>query len=86
LAEQRDGLDADAAPEFTAEEKVFLRIWGGTWIALLLVLMLVLVLAAVDLLSTRRYALRQYRKLQEDRRAMVARQAKRMRRERNGYA
>jgi hypothetical protein len=85
LAEERANFDSETAPAFTPQQKVDLQIWGGMWIAFLLVLMVVLLLAAVDLLSTRRYALRQYRKLQADRRAMIERQANRMRRDRNGH-
>ena len=85
LAEQRKDFTAETAPPFTPEQKAMLRYWGWMWIALLLVLSAVLVLAAVDLLSTRRYALRQFRKLQADRREMIERQAKRMRRDRNGH-
>jgi ABC-type Fe3+ transport system permease subunit len=76
---------ADLNREYTEEQKVLLRIWGWTLVAALLVLLLVLALAAIDLLSTRRYGLKQYRKLQADRRAMIERQANRIRRERNGH-
>jgi hypothetical protein len=82
LADERAALDPK--PPFTQEETAFLRHWGGAWVALLLVLLAVVLLAAVDLWATRRYALRQYRKLQADRRAMIERQASRMRQERNG--
>lgn len=84
LAQEREGYDATNAPAFTDEQKLFLRIWGGTWIALLLVLLAVLILAAIDLWATRRYALKQYRKIQADRRAMIQRQTARLRQERNG--
>jgi hypothetical protein len=84
LAEQRAGFDRDNAPPFTDTETPFLRIWAWTWLSFLVVLMLVVFLAAFDLFSTRRYALRQYRKLQADRRAMIERQANRLRRERDG--
>jgi hypothetical protein len=84
LVEQRKSLDPKSLSEYTPEEQALLRAWSWTWIALLLVLMAVLALAAVDLLSTRQFALRQFRKLQEDRRAMIERQAERMRRDRNG--
>ncbi|MFO0881240.1 MAG: hypothetical protein U0840_28285 [Gemmataceae bacterium] len=84
LADEREGMTADEAPAFTPEQRAFLRIWGGTWIAILLVLMAVVFLAAVDLWATRQYARRQFRKLQDDRRSMIARQVIRMRQERNG--
>lgn len=82
LADEREAFDAVTAPPFTAEQKRFLRIWGGGWVVLLLLLMVVVLLAGLDLWATRRHGLRQYRKLQADRRAMIARQASRLRRER----
>jgi hypothetical protein len=53
-------------------------------VALLVVLLAVVVLAALDLLAIRRWGLRQFRKLQADRRAMIERQASRLRQGRNG--
>ena len=47
---------------------------------------LLLVLAALDLLAIRRWGLRQFRKLQADRRAMIERQAARLREGRNGHS
>jgi hypothetical protein len=85
LAEQRAGFDRETAPPLAAADTPLLRAWAWTWIAFLVVLMLVVFLAAFDLYSTRRYALRQYRKIQADRRAMIERQANRMRRDRNGH-
>jgi hypothetical protein len=85
LAEERQGLDAEQAPPLTPEQKRFIRVYTGAWIALLLILMVVLALAAVDLWATRRYGLRQYRKISEDRRAMIQRQANRLRQQRNGH-
>jgi uncharacterized membrane protein YbhN (UPF0104 family) len=80
-----DRRDAEGAPApLTPQEKDTTRVWGWTWIAFLLVLLAVVLLAAIDLLATRRYGLKQYRKLQADRRAMLERQVGRMRRERNG--
>jgi hypothetical protein len=85
LAEERKGHTAETAPSFTEDQLWFLRIWGGTWFAFLLILTAVLILAVIDLLATRRYGLGQFRKLQADRRAMIERQARRMRRDRNGH-
>lgn len=82
LADEREEHDAATAPPFTAEQRAFLRLWGGAWVVVLLVLMVVVLLAAIDQWAIRRHGLRQYRKLQADRRAMIARQATRMRRER----
>ena len=67
-----------------AEERGFLRDYIWLWVAFLLLLLAVVMLAAADLWATRRYALRQYRKLQADRRAMIEQQVGRLRRQRNG--
>jgi hypothetical protein len=86
IAEKRQAFDAESAPPIPDEDRPILRIWGWTLITFLLVLMLVIALAGIDLLSTRRYAMRQFRKLHADRRAMIEREAQRMRQQRNGHA
>jgi hypothetical protein len=84
LADER--ADAgETGEELPAELKPFARLYGYTWLVVLLVLMLWVVLAGVDLWATRRWGLRQQRKLQADRRAMIERQAARLRSERNGH-
>ncbi len=83
IAEERKALPDKSIP-FTEEQAEFLRTWGWTWIGFLLVLMAVIVLAGIDLMSTRLYAIRQFRKLQADRRAMIERETQRMRQQRNG--
>lgn len=85
LAEERAGFAEGEGPPMTDEQKTLVRVWIGLLIALLLVLLVVVGLAGVDLWATRRYGLRQFRKLQADRRAMIERQATRMRQERNGH-
>jgi flagellar biosynthesis/type III secretory pathway M-ring protein FliF/YscJ len=75
-------------PERTPEQRQLVLVWGWWWVAFLVVLLAVVVLAALDLLAIRRWGLRQYRKLQADRRAMIERQAGRLRQERqerNGH-
>jgi hypothetical protein len=84
VADER-AASGDLNKELPAELKPFARLYGYTWIALLLVLMVWVLLAGVDLWATRRWGLRQQRKLQADRRAMIQRQAARLRRERNGH-
>jgi ABC-type Fe3+ transport system permease subunit len=71
-------------PERTPEQRQLVLIWGWWWVAFLVVLLAVVVLAALDLWAIRRWGLRQYRKLQADRRAMIERQAARLRHGRNG--
>ena len=85
MADERVRLEADEAPTWTAQEKFFVRAYFGSWIAVLVVLLVLLALAGVDLWATRRYGLRQYRKIAEDRRAMIQRQVNRMRQQRNGH-
>jgi hypothetical protein len=75
------GENPEAKPVLNREQRVF----GYYWILALLVLLGVITLAAVDLLATRRFGLRQYRQIQADRRAMIATQVARLRRERNGH-
>lgn len=84
LADERAAVAPDGPP-MTEEQKTFVRLWGGLVIALLLVLLALVALAGVDLWATRLYGLRQFRKLQADRRAMIERQAMRLRQERNGH-
>jgi hypothetical protein len=69
----------------TQDETEFLNRWVGTWIAILLLLMVVIFLAAWDLWATRLYSVREMRKIQADRRAMIERQAARLRQQRNGH-
>jgi hypothetical protein len=83
LADARDRTDPP--PAFTQEEKDLARLWLLTWIGILLLLFAVIVLAFFDLWSIRRYGRRQLRKLQDDRQAMIARQLRRLRAERNGH-
>jgi uncharacterized membrane protein YbhN (UPF0104 family) len=68
-----------------AEEKPFVRFYAGYWIAALLVLLGIVSLALYDVIAIRRFGRRQFRKLQDDRRAMIARQVARLRGERNGH-
>jgi hypothetical protein len=79
---EREGVDPAVKP--TDEQRFLVRVYFSEWIAVLLVLLVVLVLAALDLWATRRFALRQYRKINADRRAMIQRQVNRMREQKNG--
>ncbi len=82
--EEVDRMLRVAGPQPTEEQKSLARLYVGGWIVLMMLLMVLLVLAALDLWSTRRFGLRQFRKLQADRRAMIERQVNRMRRDRDG--
>ena len=83
--EQREAAADDESAVFTPEQRDFARLFGWYWIALLVVLMAILTVAAVDLLATRSYGIRQFRQLQADRRAMIEHQAARLRHQRNGF-
>jgi hypothetical protein len=85
VAEQHEGFTKENDPGLTPQEGDLVHLWVGLVIAMLVVLFAVLLVAAVDLFSTRRYARQAYRKLQADRRAMIERQVTRMRQERNGH-
>jgi hypothetical protein len=74
----------DAGVELNDEQRGFRRYYTVFWIAFLLILLVLLVLAGYEAWSVRRYALREHRKLQADRRAMIQRQVNRLRRERDG--
>lgn len=72
-------------PQLTAEDRDFIRFYTLYWIVLLLSLLLLLGVAARDLLATRSYAQRQHRQIQTDRRAMIQKEIKRLREQRNGH-
>jgi hypothetical protein len=81
LGERHLKQRAEGQP-MSEEDKQFARIWGGYWIAFLLVLGGIVVIAGVDLMATRRYGVRKLRQIQADRRAMLQRQLERYRQER----
>jgi MFS family permease len=85
LADDRDAMRQQGdAPELNPEQRGFARAYLIFWILFLLILMAVIFLAALDYWATRVYALRQHRKIIDDRRAMIEREVSRLRRERNG--
>jgi hypothetical protein len=85
LATDRSALRAagDDTP-MTAEERRFAKFYGWYWIAMLLVLLVIVTIAGIDMMATRRYALTQMRLLREDRRQVIERELARFRHERNG--
>ncbi len=80
LARIRDHSDSP----LDDSQKNFLRLYSGVWIAILVLLFGVVMLAAIDLWSIRRYGRLQHRQLRDDRRAMIARQLRRLREEKKG--
>jgi hypothetical protein len=81
-AKQQQGDETPLAPE----QRFFAQSYAVFWIVFLLILMAVVFLAALDYWATRRFALRQHRKIIDDRRAMIEREIARLRRERNGHS
>jgi hypothetical protein len=79
LEQQGDGTPLDP------DQRGFARLYGTFWIVFLLVLMVVVLFAAFDFWATRRYGIRQHRKLIADRRDMIEREVARLRQERNGH-
>jgi hypothetical protein len=72
-------------PELSPEQRSLRKLYTLWNIGLLLTLLVFLATAGVDYLSTRRFGRRQLRRIQVDRRAMIERQAARLRQERNGH-
>ncbi|HEY7329562.1 MAG TPA: hypothetical protein VH592_18130 [Gemmataceae bacterium] len=85
LDDIRDAMrqQGDISP-LSDDERMFARVYLVFWILFLLILMAVIFLAAWDYWATRTFALRQHRKIIDDRRAMIEREVSRLRRERNG--
>lgn len=77
-------ITAQGPPADTPDNRQFLRVYLVIWIVILLLVLAVVLLAAVDIWSTRRFSLRQQRKILDDRRAMLEREVARYRQERNG--
>jgi hypothetical protein len=94
---QQQGRRADARAEVrqrggeaqpTVEERNFARLYGAYWLATLVVLLVIVMLALADLWATRRFAVQAHRQLQADRREMIDREIARLRQEkqeRNGH-
>jgi len=77
--------DPEKRPPLTDEQRDFARRYGTYWLVILGLLFALLVIGAWDYLATRRFMRREQRRIREDRKAMIAREADRMRRERDGY-
>ena len=76
-------LKNEAPPDPARQQ--FWNFYSLYWIVTLLVLLSVIVLAALDLFAIRRFGKRQYRQIQEDRRAMIKDELTRLRSQRNGH-
>jgi uncharacterized membrane protein YjgN (DUF898 family) len=86
LAEEQAVKEQQGDKTPLAPEKwEFAQFYAWFWILFLLILMAVVFLAALDYWATRRYGIRQHRKIVDDRRAMIEREVSRLRQERNGH-
>jgi hypothetical protein len=65
--------------DLSEADRDFGRLYGWFWIGFLLILMAVVFLTAFDVWATRQFALRERRKIQADRRAMLEQQIDRLR-------
>ncbi|MFQ3592062.1 MAG: hypothetical protein SNJ82_02600 [Gemmataceae bacterium] len=68
-------------PPIAEEHRIYYRLWGYSWVVILVSLLTALFLAAYDALANRSHLLNQYGRMAEERRAMVQRQAERLREE-----
>jgi hypothetical protein len=84
LADQRAAARERGEPEDPGQQW-FAKFYGYYWTVALLVLLAMVLLALYDLVAIRRFGARHFRQLQADRRAMIERQAARLREERDGH-
>ncbi len=69
----------------TPENHQFMRVYAAVWIAFLVLLMALLFIAGYDIWATRRFSVREQRKILDARREMLQHEVGRLRRERNGH-
>ena len=66
-------------------EKDFLRLYGGYVIVLLLLVLGLIAIAGYEFYAIRRYSVQHMRRIQDERRQMIAAETARLRRERDGH-
>jgi hypothetical protein len=76
----------DQPVQLNPEQRALRALYGIYWIAALVVLLLIVLLAAYDIWAIRRYGRRHQRKIDEERRAMLKDEVARLRTDRNGHA
>jgi H+/gluconate symporter-like permease len=72
-------------PQLDPSQLQFLNFYRNFWIIVLLLLLAIILLAGWDYLAIRRFGLRHYRRIQQDRRAMIENELSRLRSQRNGH-
>src|SRR5262249_28289069 len=73
-------------PQPDATQLDFLHLCGSYLILLLLLVLGLIAIAGYEMFAIRRYSVRHLRRIQDERRAMIARETARLRQERNGHA
>lgn len=75
LAAQENPNDADLKAQAvpTEEEKEFRLFWASYWIVFLLILFVVFTLAIMDFWATRRYAVKEMKRIREDQKMLLER-------------
>jgi hypothetical protein len=77
IAARRDAAvanpDQAERPPPSDDDKDFVRLWGGYWIAILILLFVIFSTAIVDIWATRRYALQQLSRIRSDHRTLLER-------------
>ncbi len=80
----REVADLPVAESPTPEQRALARVWLLPWGAVLLLVLALLILAMLDMWATRRFAQRQFRKIADERRAVIQAEIDRRRSHRNG--
>jgi hypothetical protein len=82
----QEARDQSERPQLDPSQWDFVRLYGGYWIVLLLLVLGIIAIAGYEMFAIRRYSVKHMRRIQDERRAMIARETARLRRERNGHA
>ncbi len=82
LGDQIQAQVAAGERQLQPEQAALRRFYAWYWITVLLLLLALIGVATVDMLAIRRYGLRHFRKIRDDRRAMLEQHLAELRRER----
>jgi hypothetical protein len=82
LASLHEGAEQSAQPN--PEQRAFIYFYSWYWIVGILLFFGILVLAAIDLLATRRFTVRQLKQMQDGHQVLLNQQAAQLRMRRNG--
>jgi magnesium-transporting ATPase (P-type) len=71
-------------PELDPDQRAFFHYYAAYWTVLMLLLLALIGLAGYELFAIRRFGVQNFRRIQEERRAMIARETARIRGQRDG--